>query len=390
MNSNPNIRDEESLLLDLCRLEFSDEHLEKLRLLVPVIKDWDYFRIMANAHGVAALVWHNLEKHKLTATIPDEVSAILRRSLLMSLSRNTFNTETLGNLLRLLNAEKIKTVLLKGMALENSVFGNAGLRQMSDVDILISRGECIRARNILMQNGFESLPVKSFLHDFILDYTGKHLPSLLKNGTSVEIHHELFGGKNNVLTSMFYKSSYEIKISGEKVWIPQPQIFFLYLIKHLNMHEMNNESQLRLYTDLVILIEKHSDEIFNTDLLTLASQANMSVILANHLAPLRKFFGISFPEWMNEYINKYHNPDFLNKFLFFLKSPKNNPPLNKSRFYRQMIGDIPGIHRKMIFVLGDIFPSVRFMKKRYKCTSTWRALMYYPYRLGKLWWLVQR
>lgn len=388
MSRELNIRDEERLLIDLCRLEFSERHVKEISLLVAVIKDWEYFRMLANAHGVAALVWSNLEKHKLSAGIPDNVSAILRGSLLKSLSRNTFNTESLADALRLLNAEKIKTVLLKGMALENSVYGNAGLRQMSDVDILIMKEECIRARDILMQNGYESLPVKSIFHKAILAYTGKHLPSLLKNGTSIEIHHELFGGNNNALTRLFYETSFEVTIKEEKAWIAQPQILFLYLVKHLYLHEMNNESQLRLYTDLVVLLEKHYEEIINPDLLNLATESGMQEILANHLEPLRLFWEISFPGWMNEFITKNLKPDSLNKFLFFLKSPKDNPSLDKPGFYRHVITDIPGFHRKLLFVLGDIFPSVSFMKNRYKCTSTMRVLMYYPHRIGKLWWLI--
>jgi hypothetical protein len=390
MSSELNIQDEERLLIDLCRLEFSSEHLQEIRLLVPVIKVWEYFRVLANVHGVAALVWHNLEKHNLTAAIPGEVSVILRQSLLKSLSRNTFNTESLTDALWLLNAENIRTVLLKGMALENSVYGNTGLRQMSDVDILISKEDCMRARNILMQNGYESLPVKSLFHKLILADTGKHLPSLLKNGTSVEIHHELFGGKNKALTTMFYETSFEIDFRGEKARIPQPQIFFLYLVKHLYLHEMNNESQLRLYTDLVVLLEKYYEEILTPDLLILASDSGMKEILANHLEPLRIFWKISFPGWMNEFITKNLNPDYLNKFRFFLKSPKDNPPLDKSLFYRQVVADIPGLHRRILFVLGDIFPSVRFMKNRYKCTSTWRVLLYYPHRIGKIWWMIKR
>ena len=173
---------------------------------------------------------------------------------MLSLSRNAFNTEAMGEVLRLLNGENIKTVLLKGLALELSVYGNSGLRQMTDVDILISREQCMKARNILMSNGYVSLPVKSVFHKLIIADTGKHLPSLIKNGTSVEIHHELFGGRKNVLTRMLYENSYEIEIKGEKAYIPQPQIFFLYLVRHLYLHEMNNESQLRLYTDLVVLI----------------------------------------------------------------------------------------------------------------------------------------
>ncbi len=390
MNSDLNIRNEERLLIELCRLEFSDVQLEKIRMLAAGIKDWEYFRILANAHGVTALMWNNLEKYKLTGTIPDNVSAILRGSLLKSLSRNTFNTESLADALRLLNNEKIKTVLLKGMALENSVYGNAGLRQMSDVDILISGEDCIRARNILMQNGYESLPVKSVFHKLILAHTGKHLPSLLKNGTSIEIHHELFGGRNNVLTRLFYETAAEITIKEEKAWIAQPQIFFLYLVKHLYLHEMNNESQLRLYTDLVVLLEKYRDEIITPALLKLATESGMQETLANHLEPLRIFWDLSFPVWLNEFIAKNLNPSCIDKFHFFLKSPKDNPPLDKSRFYRQVIADIPGMHRRVLFVLGDIFPSVRFMKNRYNSTSTWRVLLYYPHRIGKIWWMIKR
>jgi len=390
MNTEVKIRDEEILLLELCRLGFSDEQIKKIRSLSEALSGWNYFSSLANAHGVAALVWHNLEKQQLLAYIPNEVAAFLRGALMKSLSRNAFNTETMGEVLRLLYGKNIRAVLLKGLALEFTVYGNTGLRQMSDVDILISREQCMTARNILISNGYVSLPVKSVIHKLILANTGKHLPSLIKNGTSVEIHNKLFGGRKNVLTRMLYETSYKIEIKGEEAYIPQPQIFFLYLVRHLYTHEMNNESQLRLYTDLVVLIEKYRDEIINYDLLTYASQAEMLEILACRLEPLRDLWGISFPGWIDDFIDKWHNPDSINKFIFFLKSPKDNPPLDKARFYRHIINDIPGFHRKFLFLLGDIFPSVSFMKKRYNCTSTWKVLLFYPKRVGKILWLFKR
>jgi len=387
MNSDLSIRDEEYLLLELCRLEFSNEHLSRIRALKSVITDWNYFRNLANVHGVAALVWHNLEKHQLVSGIPEEIVSYLRGTLMISLSRNTFNTESMRDVLRMFNAEKIKTVILKGLALENSVYGSSGLRQMSDVDILTDRNKCMKARQILMTNGYESLPVKSPFHEMIIDHFGKHLPSLIKNGTSVEIHYELFGDRKNLMTKMLYDSSYEVNIKGEKAWFPSPQIFFLYLIKHLWVHELNNESQLRLYTDLIVLIEKYRDEIINNDLLKYASKAGMTEMLAWHLEPLKDMWGIGFPEWLNEFIDKWHNQDISNRFIFFLKSPKDNPPVDKAGFYRQIVREIPGIHRKFLYVLGDIFPSIGFMKNRYKCKSVWKVLIYYPHRLGKIMWL---
>ena len=303
MKNEERIKDEGYLLLELCRLEFSDKQINKIRSLISAITDWNYFRNLANEHGVSALVWNNLEKHQLHSGIPEDVAFFLKCSLMRSLSMNTFNTESMGDVLRLLNAVNIKTVILKGLALENSVYGSSGLRQMSDVDVLINRKECIKARNILMSNGFESLPLKSILHKPIMAYSGKHLPSLIKNGTSVEIHHELFGGMPNSLSKLLYDTSYEVELRGEKAWFPQPQIFFLYLVRHLSIHEMNNESQLRLYTDLVVLIEKYNEEIINDTILKLASMAGISETLAWHLEPLRDMWGIAFPEWINDFIN---------------------------------------------------------------------------------------
>ena len=332
MKNDIRMRAEEILLLELCRMEFSNEQIDRIMSLIAVIRDWNYFRNLANEHGVAALVWHNLEKYGLNSGIPEEISNSLKRILLKSLSRNTFNTESIREVLRLLNKENIKTVILKGLALENSVFGNSGIRQMSDVDILIKRDECMKAREILISNGYESLPVKSLFHKFIIGYSGKHLPSLIKNGTSVEIHQELFGGSDNRMTSILYDSSYEVEIKGEKTWFPQPQIFFLYLVRHLCAHEMNNESQLRLYTDLVVMIEKYHDEILNHTLLKYAEEAGISEILAHSLEPLRDMWEISFPQFIIDFIEKWYKPDTIDKFIFFLKSPKNNPPAINHNF----------------------------------------------------------
>jgi hypothetical protein len=80
----------------------------------------------------------------------------------------------------------------------------------------------------------------------------------------------------------------------------------------------------------------------------------------------------------------------MERFIFFLGSPKDNPVPDKAEVYRHIIKDIPGIHRKFLYVLGDIFPSVTFMKNRYHCENTWKVLMHYPHRLGKITWLFSK
>jgi hypothetical protein len=388
MNINTDISNEESLLIGLCRLEFSSEQAGKLRTLVSGIKKWKYLADLANAHGVAALVYHNLEKLGIIQYVSQDVEDFLRNALMMSMSRNVYHLNEMNEVLKILNNAGIKTILLKGLALEITVYGNTGLRQMTDVDVLIRREDCLKARDLLIAKGFSSLPVKSPLHKIILTHTGKHLPSLIKNGFSVEIHHELFGSGKSSLTNMLYDKSVEYQINSERAFIPGAQIFFLYLVRHLFLHEKNNESQLRLYTDLVVLIEKFGDIIINTDLLLLAETGGMSNTLFCKLESLRNMWGMLFPGWLNELIDREHDQVNRDKFIFFLRSPKNNPVIDKAWLYRYNIREIPGIHRKLIYILGDLFPSISFMKKRYKCRNGWKALFYYPHRLGKLWYLI--
>jgi hypothetical protein len=139
MNSRLNIRDEEILLLGLCRLSFDVEQIVMLRALAETSADWTYFTSLANKHGVAALVYHNLEKLDFLRYLTKESSEILRNSFMVNICRNVQHIDSMAVTLRLLNREQIKIVLLKGLALELSVYGNIGLRQMTDVDVLASR-----------------------------------------------------------------------------------------------------------------------------------------------------------------------------------------------------------------------------------------------------------
>ena len=160
--------DEELLLLSLCRLTFNEEQRRKTETLAGGIADWDYFASLANDHGLSALAGYNLNLPGIEGKVPPGILAGLKNAHHISLRRNVFLTELITKVLDHLNTAGISTVLIKGLALELTDYGNVGLRQMSDVDILIDHNKCVEAWNILKQNGFESLPLKSAFHKPIL------------------------------------------------------------------------------------------------------------------------------------------------------------------------------------------------------------------------------
>ena len=389
MNTVTDIKFEDSFLVSLCRLEFSEQMKEVLGSNAQKIMDWDYFCYMANWHGIAALVYFNMERFNLLYIVPQKNREFLHDRLFMSVTRNAFNSESLLKALKIIDNQRIKTVLIKGISLELSVYGNRGLRQMSDVDVLMTRNDCVKARNILLENGYISLPVKSWFHKLIFTDVGKHLPSLIKEGFSFELHHELFRGGDRTSTKWLYDTASCLTFKGMQVYIPSPQPAFLYLIRHLSLHEVKNESQLRLYTDLVVLLEKYSDEILNTEIIEKAKNAGLTEILASRLLVLKKFWSIKFPDMINSFVDEYGKKDFNDIFLFFIKSPKENKINDNALLYRHQIGEVNGCFRKVLFVLGDLFPSLSFMKNRYNCDNKFIAIFYYPHRLGKLWYLIK-
>jgi hypothetical protein len=68
-----------------------------------------------------------------------------------------------------------------------------------------------------------------------------------------------------------------------------------------------------------------------------------------------------------------------------------NTTQGMSREYRKAgfkasVKSVPSKY-KLRFLLGDIFPSLTWMKSRYKCNGA-KALLYYVPRIAKLLWLV--
>ncbi|HEX2920746.1 MAG TPA: nucleotidyltransferase family protein [Bacteroidales bacterium] len=377
---------EELLIIKLCRLTFSDDEKAEIRKLAAAITGWDNFTKLVNIHGISALVYNNLEKQDHFDFVPEKNRFLLRKSRILSMARNATMMHQLEGAISIAG---VKTVLLKGAALELMIYGNTGLRQMNDVDVLMTREDSLRSFRLLEKSGYEPLPVKSVFHRLIIDHIGKHLPSLIKGGLSIELHHDLFDLAASDLTRFFYETSVE-RSAGSKLFIPEPCIFFLYLVRHLEKHEQSDGSQLRLYTDLVVMIAKYGDTIINDRLIEYSGIAGLNKALASKLKIIREIFSVSYPDWMNEFVDANCAADANERFYYFLRNPRNHLNADRKGNYQKTIKNIKGIHRKALFVIGDLFPTIAFMKQRYKCKSGLKSLLYYPHRWGKLGWLVRR
>ena len=400
---------EEHLLLSLCRLRFTDSQEEEIKEYVTNISDWDSFVKLSNEHGIIALSWHNLSELKLTGMIPAEFQEILHKAYFASLSRNTKIFKLLKEVLKVAEAENIETVLVKGLALESTVYENRGLRQMNDLDIVVRAGDAIRLRKALLKNGFVSQPMISVLHEKVLPSCGKHLPEMYRYDLAVEIHFKLTDGKGNILTEELIKRS--VKNPGKikstvrndsqdtplsaasasssglneeqqgKTWsfATDPQLHFLYLVKHLHKHESGGTSQLRLYADLVIILAHYGETILSGDLFEYAGKAGLEKALAEKLFLLDNFFGagIQIPE-------PAEKEKIIEKFMHYLRHPKDIKIEDNAESLLKPMRELDGIIPKALYMAGYLFPSFTFMRFRYSLSSVFGVLVHYPVRWWKL------
>ncbi len=326
---------EEKLLLSLCRLEFGENEIRSLELLVDEIKDWMKFTDLANRHGIIALVARNIKKTDLENRVPGNIKRLLDDGLMQSVMRNVWLAGRWKEVNNILTGAGIKHLLLKGMALEHTVYGSEGLRQMTDNDILVKKEDGLKAWKLLQEHGFTSQPLKSALHREIIADIGKHLPTLVKDGYALEIHVRLhgFGGRDSDLSEVMDRAV-PVEVEGTTAFIPDDATHLDYLEEHRLYHQAITGPELKLLLD-ISLLKKDG------------------------------YAGI--------------NPGIFQYF-----SGKKDPGYRKKIYREQVFGLSRG--KRLRFLAGDIFPSPGWMKQRYDCSLA-GALIRYPARLWKLTWL---
>lgn len=370
---------EEELLISLCR------SLQERNIPEPGGDiNWDNFVRIANENGVLALSLHNLLQSGHLSRIPVRTLETMQTGYYKSMARNAFLYDNLGEIAALAATGNIVIVLLKGIALDKAAYGNKGLRQMNDIDILVRREDAIPLRKLLFANGFRSMPIISPLHERILPSYGKHLPEMDKGGIVAEIHFRLFDRNDPMLTGRFIASSAAMPGESYRILFPDPLMHFLYLVKHLDLHERNGNSQLRLYADLAILISAYPDSILIPELFELADQAGISRALSEKLYILEIFWKIEIPPDPGSGIADIDHEKVVSRFLGFLRDPSEGVPGDGPESLLSPLKDLRGIKHKLMFLAGYLFPSVEFMKYRYRSGSSAGAIFYYPVRWFKM------
>jgi len=94
---------------------------------------------MAAGHGMSAMAWRALSIHP--TLVPNDVLAALRTRHLVISARSLYLTNELISVCELLEQSGVTAIAFKGPTLAAFAYRESGLREFSDLDLLVALSE---------------------------------------------------------------------------------------------------------------------------------------------------------------------------------------------------------------------------------------------------------
>ncbi|MEI6260114.1 MAG: nucleotidyltransferase family protein [Deltaproteobacteria bacterium] len=222
------------LLIDC--LKKSGSNVDAIRLSGLSQERWQVFLYLAKTQRVLPLLWHRLRQKGLDTAVPVAAAETFKDAFRQNTLHNLRFYGELRRLLSVLKPEGIPLILLKGIFLADAVYGNMGVREMNDIDILARPTDLARIAEILTGMGYT--PLSPISVDTTLK-SAHHLPRMVKNGhAGFEIHWNLTCPDENysIDPGDLWERAVSVHIAGCDALTLSPEDLLLHLCLHTSYH----------------------------------------------------------------------------------------------------------------------------------------------------------
>ena len=244
---------EVDLMLCCARTYLTPRTRVRIRDIVTQGIDWQAFLQRATSHGVRPLVYQSLHTICWDA-LPEAARQELSHFYSANSAKNRFLAGELLHLLQLFESEHILALPFKGPVLAAVFYGDLGLREFTDLDILVRERDVPKAREILSNQGYQSNLANTIV---TRDINVDELRSAF-TGISVELHWEFSPRRfvSSIVAEDVWSGIKPCVILGREVWSFSSQDMFLFLAVHGAKHSW---SSLKWLCDLAEFLRSNPD-----------------------------------------------------------------------------------------------------------------------------------
>jgi hypothetical protein len=241
------------------------------------------------SYRLLPLLYSNLKKVGIRHPLMNKLKGVHRQAWY----ENQMLFQTMADLLRLFRRFGIKTMALKGAALNQLYYEDSGQRPMQDFDILVPSPDAVKAINLMHESCWTSrIPPRQLLKKYRLHFT--HACSFRNSaGREMDLHwHVLYTSLDPNADDDFWESAIEIKIQDGSIFAmnPSDQLF------HVCVHGAgwNYVPPIRWVADAEKIIDKIPEIDWNR-LLFLAEKHCLILPLRETLIYLKEFLKAPIP-----------------------------------------------------------------------------------------------
>ena len=362
------------------------------------ITDWDAFAIQVIKRGVAGFVFKKLPLLKNKNLISESVLLQIEQAYLFTVNRSLLLFGHFSNVVNALQQADIEVIALKGVYLSEHLYGEIGLRQFSDIDLLIRPDKALKAVEILHGLGYryrEAVPVSEFIRQKS-DYV--HLPPMILNGVSIELHVKLHRGseKFSMNIERVFVTKIPALINGNEAFALDTMHQLIHIAVHAHKHFEEGNVNFSSFVDLANLVDTIPDDFYSKSFEKLCEVYGVTEIVFRYMLLAYEFFQLNkIPTAILDKYSKCVKTKHKNKFVMYLQGYKYTEPTKTAipgHINNLRLLTTPIDKAKYLFDL--FFPPKSFMLDKYNIRNEKLYLLYYPYRyltiFSGLWHIISK
>lgn len=374
---------EELFVLGSVKIECTQSDIDNLNNLLPDIKDWDSVLRISIGSGIAPLIYKKISKLSNRYLIPDNVVELFAESYFVTLRRSMIMHYQFERIIARFQENNLSVLALKGIFLSEWLYEDIGLRQFSDIDLLISAKDGLKCIDLLKEMGFvpkDYNPVSEFIQsksDIV------HFPPMVNKLVSVELHTKLHQDckEYNISIESCWESATCYKIRDKNVFGLHLYDLIIHVCTHLDRHFQEGQLQFTCFNDVANLLNKHGGLLDWNAFILRCREFRVELIVMKYFILVHRYFNVKLDD---KIVIKYSDLLEDEDVELFLKY------LHGYRIKTEEKTLIP-VHLRNLNKLGSsteyckylfhlIFPTRNFMIKKYKIKYQKLFWLYYPYR----------
>lgn len=341
--------------------------------------DWREVLAFAQREGVASLLYAATRD---AALLPDTLLIELRAGYFQTARRNLLLFRELATTLTWLARAGIPVLVLKGVALVETVYKNPAVRPMSDIDLLTHREHAAPAMKALAELGYSPWELETRPGETL---TFENEVLLYKDGpvrVNLELHWGLFDSpfyQQTLPLAWFWETAQPLTVEGFETQMLGPEALALHLCGHLLLHHGAGNRLRGLWLHDIAEVLARFEPASWTLLLEKTRDFQLILAVQHAFAALEAHYPGLIPATIATALAAL-TPSPEETQVFQWLTAERRPVIQ--RFWADLVM-LPNWRSRLHYGWHSLFPSPAYMLHRYKKTHpAWLPLLY-PYRWFK-------